>query len=158
MNKALKFIFIFFITQCSFAQTETKVDDNFPLSLLTREFENLNHGSELFEKYSILKTKQLNSIIGCIYLLETKEEEIKKVAIARLKGISTQLFNEGKPVVLTCGMDSVYFADKKNENLEDDNHIIYVSIADCLVRSSEEVAQNIFNSQTWKLVAQKNGG
>jgi hypothetical protein len=150
-------IFILFTTQFSSAQTETKIDDNFPLSLLTRNFENLNHGSELFEKYPILKTKELNSIIGCIYLLEMKEEEIRKVAIARLRGISTQLFNEGKPVILTYGMDSVGFAIKKNENLEDDNHIIYLSIADCVVRNSEEKAENEFNNQTWKLIAQKNG-
>ena len=158
MTKALKFILIFFLTQFSFAQTETKVDENFSLSLLTREFETLNHGSELFEKYPFLERKQLYSIIGCIYLLEMKEEELKKVGIERLKGISTQLFNEGKPVMLTYGMNSVDFADKKNENLEDDNHIIYVSIADCVIRDAEEVAKNIFNSQTWKLVAQKNGG
>ena len=155
MNKALKFIFIFFLTQFSAAQTETKADENFAFSLLMKEFENLNHGSDLFEKYPILKTKEINSIIGCIYLLNAKEDEIKKVAIARLSGISTQLFNQGKPVYLTSGMDSSYFANKENENLEDDNHIIYVSIAECVVSNSESTAQSVFNEQTMKLVTKK---
>ncbi|WP_298396066.1 hypothetical protein [Flavobacterium sp.] len=148
-------LIIFFTTQLSSAQTETEIDNNFPLSLLTRYFENLNHGSELFDRYPILKNEQYYSIIGCIYLLEMKDEEIKKVAIARLKGISTQLFNEGKPVFLTYGMDSVGFAINKNENLEDDNQIVYLSIADCIIRNSEVEATKAFNNQTMKLIAQK---
>ena len=148
-------LIIFFISQLSSAQTENEIDNNFPLSLFTRNFENLNHGSELFDRYPILKNEQSYSIIGCIYLLEMKDEEIKKVAIARLKGISTQLFNEEKPVILTYGMDSVGFAIKKNENLKDDNQIVYISIADCVVRNSEVEAQNAFNKQTWILIAQK---
>lgn len=148
-------LIIFFITQLSSAQTEIEIDNNFPLSLLTRSFENLNHGSELFEQYPILQNKHLYSIIGCIYLLDMEKEEIKKVAIARLKGISTQLFNENKPVILTYGMDSVGFAMKKNENVEDDNQIVYLSIADCIVKNSEVQAQNAFNNQTRKLVSKK---
>jgi len=154
----MKYLFIsLLISQFCFTQTETKVDDNFPLSLLTRDFENLNHGSEMFEKYPILKRTELNSIIGCIYLLKLKEEDIKKVAIARLKGIATQLFREGKPILLTYGMDSVGIAMKENENLEDDNHVIYLSIADCVVSEAESKARSVFNDQTMKLVAQKNG-
>lgn len=148
-------LIVFFITQLSSGQTETEIDNNFPLSLLTRNFENLNHGSDLFERYPILIKKELCSIIGCIYLLEMEDEEIKKVAIARLKGISTQLFNEKTPVMLTYGMNSIGYAIKKNENLEDDNQIVYLSIADCIVRNSEVQAQNAFNNQTRKLVAKK---
>lgn len=154
----MKYVYILLlISQFCFAQTETKVDDNFPLSLLTRDFENLNHGSEMFEKYPILQRRELNSIIGCIYLLNLKEEDVKKVSIARLKGIATQLFREGKPILLTYGMDSVGFAMKKNEKLEDDNYIVYLSIADCVVSEAESKAQSVFNDQTMKLVAQKNG-
>ncbi|WP_298119599.1 hypothetical protein [Flavobacterium sp.] len=150
-------LFIFFVIQLSSAQTENEIEieNNFPLSLLTRYFKNLNHGSELFDSYPILKNEQFYSIIGCIYLLEIKDEEIKKVAIARLKGISKQLFNEGTPVILNYGMDSVGFAIKKNEDLEDDNQIVYLSIADCIIRNSEVEAKNSFNNQTMKLIDQK---
>jgi hypothetical protein len=154
----MKYIYIvILISQLCSAQTEIKVDENFPLSLLTKDFKNLNHGNEIFEKHPILKRTELNSIIGCIYLLTLSEEEIKKVAIARLKGIATQLFKEGKPIILTYGMDSAGFAIKENENLEDDNHIIYLSIADCIVSQSESKAKIVFNEQTMMLLAQKNG-
>lgn len=155
MKNAFKFIFIFFFVQFSSAQTETQFDENYPYSLITKEFECLNHGSELFEKYPMLKTKVFYSIIGCIYLLNSKEEEIKKVAIARLSGIATQLFHQGKPVLLTYGMDSGYTANNKNENLEDDDQIIYISIAECLVSQSESTAREVFNKQTMNLIAQK---
>lgn len=147
-------IFILLSTFFASAQTETEIEDDFSFSLLTRDFI-LNHGSELFDKYPTLKAKEYHSIIGCIYLLYLKEDEVKKVAIERLQGISTQLFNEGKPVLLTYGMDSVGFALKKNENLEDDNHIIYISIADCVVSESESIAKSVFNAQTMKLITEK---
>lgn len=148
-------IFLLFMTHFCAAQTETEIGDNFPFSLLVQDFENLNHGSQLVEKYPVLKIKGMHSIIGCIYLLEMEEVEIREVAIARLIGISTQLFNEGKPIILTYGMDSSNFALEENENLEDDNHIVYLSIADCIVRTSEVESQKAFNDHTMKLIAQK---
>ncbi|MNY53611.1 hypothetical protein D3C86_1893800 [compost metagenome] len=84
--------------------------------------------------------------------MESEDETIKKIAIARLKGIATQLFREGKPVLLTSGMNSANFNIIKNENLEDDNNIIYVSIADCIVTQAQDKAQGIFNNQTRKLI------
>ena len=157
MKNIFIILFIFFGFQFCSAQNESLDDGNFPLSLLSRNFEYLNQGSEFFEKYPLLKRTELNSIIGCIYLLNDKEEEIKHVAVARLEGIATQLFNEGTPVILISGMDSTELANQKNENLEDDNHIIYLGIAACLVSEAESKAQKIFNAQTMKLIAQKNG-
>ncbi|MFC5683186.1 hypothetical protein ACYE2N_04560 [Flavobacterium sp. MAHUQ-51] len=154
-NIFILFIILFNIQFCD-AQSESLDDGNFPLSLLSRNFEYLNQGNELFEKHPFLKRTELNSIIGCIYLLNDKEEEIKHVALGRLEGIATQLFNEGTPVILISGMDSTESANKKNENLEDDNHIIYLSIAACHVFEAESKAQKIFNAQTMKLIAQKN--
>lgn len=157
MRKILILLFIFFNIHFCIAQSESKKDENFHLSLLARDFEYLNQGSEFFEKYPLLKRTELNSIIGCIYLLNDKEEEIKHVAVARLEGIATQLFNEGTPVILISGMDSTMLANQKNENLEDDNHIIFLSIAACLVSEAESKAQKVFNAKTMKLIAQKNG-
>jgi|GEM_PF-3017075 len=42
-------------------------------------------------------------------------------------------------------MNSANFNITKNENLEDDNNIIYVSIADCIVTQAQDKAQGIFN-------------
>lgn len=148
-------IFMFLNTLFSSAQTTAENENDF-LFLLTRNFI-LNHGNELFDQYPLLKFEGYNSIDGCIYLLYIKEDEVKKVAMERLRGISTQLFNEGKPVLLTYGMNSVGFTLKKNENLDDDNHIIYLSIADCVISEAESIARDVFNAQTIKLLAQKKG-
>ena len=158
MNNVFKLTVILFYTTFCFSQTEENPDKNFPQSLMIRLFENLNHGSDKFDKYPVLQEKNLYSIMGCIYLLESKEQEIEKIAIARLKGIATQLFNEGKPVKLTFGMDSGYLTKKENENLNDDNNIIYLNIAECIVRKSELTAQKAFNDQTRQLIDKKNGG
>lgn len=148
-------IFMLLSTLYSSAQTTAENENDF-FFLLSRDFV-LNHGSELFDQYPFLEFKGHYSIIGCIYLLSIKEDKVKKVAIDRLRGISTQLFNEGKPVLLTYGMNSVNSTLKKNENLEDDNHIIYLSIADCVVSQAESIASDVFNEQTIKLIARKKG-
>jgi len=46
---------------------------------------------------------------------------------------------------------------KKNKNVDDDNNIIYLSIADCVISEAESIASDIFNAQTIKLLAQKKG-
>ncbi|WP_157486174.1 hypothetical protein [Flavobacterium sp. Leaf359] len=146
-------IFMFLSTFYSSAQTTEEIENDFRF-LLTRNFI-LNHGSDLFDEYPLLKGEAWYSITGCICLLYIKEDTVKKVAIERLTGISTQLFNEGKPVLLTYGMDSAYSAMKKNKNVDDDNNIIYLSIADCVISEAESIASDIFNAQTIKLLAQK---
>jgi len=153
MNKTLKLIFIFFFTQLVYSQS--KASDTIRTSFLTKEFENVNVENELLEKYSILKTKEVNSILGCIVLLNIKDDKIKKIAVERLRKISIKLFNEGTPVLLIYGMFSGYLANKENENLQDDNHLVYVSIAECVVSNAENIAHDVFNEQTIKLIKEK---
>lgn len=138
-----------------YTQEYEQVDDNFPLSLLTRHFENLNYGKDEFEKFPTLKQPAYYCIMGCIVLIDSNDETLKKVALARLKGIATQLFREGKPVLLTSGMSSAYFNIEKNKNLKDDNNIIYLAIADCIVSKAEVLAQSTFNNQTRYLIEQE---
>ncbi|CAM3505127.1 hypothetical protein FLLO111716_14635 [Flavobacterium longum] len=87
--------------------------------------------------------------------MQYKEDDIKKAAEYRLRGIATQLYNQGKPVYLISGMDSSSYAHKQNENLEDDNGIIYISIGECLISQSESKAKEIFNEQTKMLIEKK---
>lgn len=138
-----------------YTQKYEQVDDNYPLSLLFRHFKNLNHGKDEFEKFPTLKQPEYYCIMGCIILIDSNDETLKKVALARLKGIATQLFREGKPVLLTSGMSSAYFNIEKNKNLEDDNNIIYLAIADCIISKAEVLAQTTFNNQTRYLIGQE---
>jgi|GEM_PF-3414022 len=77
MKRIYIILFIILGIHFSFAQEQTKVDENFPFSLLVRYFHYLNHGKEE------LKTESY-CIWGCIFLMESEDETIKKIAIARL--------------------------------------------------------------------------
>ena len=155
MKRIYIILFIILGIHFSFAQEETKVDENFPFSLLVRYFNYLNHGKEELKTYPVLNQPESYCIWGCIFLMESEDETIKKIAIARLKGIATQLFREGKPVLLTSGMNSANFNITKNVNLEDDNNIIYVSIGECTMPRNWYEAKDVFNSETRKLIKNK---
>ena len=129
-------------------------DENNSISnqLYTKCFENLNQGSEILEKYPAFKNAKICSIMYCSALLSYEEEDLKLVAEERMRGIATQLFREGTPVLLITGMESYERAQKNNENLEDDNHIIYISIAACTVSQFEARAREIINKQTKTLI------
>ena len=88
----------------------------------------------------------------CIALLHYEEDDIKFIAEERLRGIATQLFREGNPVLLITGMESFERAQENNKNLEDDNHIVYISVASCLVSQYEARAKEVVNSQTQLLI------
>jgi hypothetical protein len=130
-------------------------ENSISAQLYTKCFDNLNQGLDILEKYPAFKDAKLCSIAYCMMLLYYKDEEIKFVAEQRLRGIATQLFQEGNPVYLISGMDSYLEAQEKNKNLEDDNHIVYISIADCLTLSFEARAQEIVNKQTMQLISSK---
>ena len=151
------FAFIFFLVNLySYSQIiEANTKEEFPLSLVSRYFENLNQYSEIYEKYPQLKEKAYYTILGCINLLHMKEEEIQLVGKARLKGIATQLYREKKPVMLITGLESALTANSKNENVEDDNNLIYISIGDCVITESEQTAKETFNNQTMNLISKK---
>lgn len=134
------------------ADIEEIEDNSISAQLYTKCFDNLNQGLDILEKHPAFKDVKLCSIAYCMILLYYKDEEIKGVAEQRLRGIATQLFQEGNPVYLISGMDSYLEAQEKNKNLEDDNHIVYISIADCLILSFEARAQEIVNKQTMLLI------
>ena len=75
--------------------------------------------------------------------------------LKRAFDITTLLYNEGTPLYLTSGMGSSGEADEENENLTDDNHLIYISIAECITSDSLEKIKNIVNAQTLRLINTK---
>lgn len=154
-KKAVLILFLlsFFLVKSQNSITpQEAVENSISDQLFTKCFENLNQGIEIFEKYPSLKNVKICSIMYCMFLLQYKEEEIKSVAEERLRGIATQLFREGNPVYLISGMESYERAKKNNENLEDDNHIVYISIAACMISQFEARAQEIVNKHTMLLI------
>ncbi|MFD1605003.1 hypothetical protein ACFSJW_00255 [Flavobacterium artemisiae] len=122
--------------------------------LETKCFENLNQGNEIFEKYPALKSVKFCSLLECMFLLSYKEEDIQFAAEKRLIGIATQLYKEGNPVYLFSGMDSYLTQKQKNENLEDDNHTVYIRYGECVSPSFLHKAAEIVNKQTQLLINQ----
>jgi len=120
--------------------------------LYTKCFENLNQGSEIFEKHPAFKDAKLCSIAYCMQLLAYPEKDIQLAAESRLIGITTQLYNEGNPVLLIMGFESYLTAKERNENLEDDNHIVYISYGECTNPEFLRRAAVIVNKQTMQLI------
>jgi hypothetical protein len=154
MNKIIVIVLLLFYFQ-SFGQSKARIDENFPYALLSKPFENLNHYPGLLEKYPNLKDTGFYTILGCLVLLSTEEEEVRQIGKARLQEIATQLFREQTPVLLISGLDSASRAEKENENLNDDNNLIYISITDCVISQEVQILQEIFNSKTRSLLTQK---
>ncbi|WET02660.1 hypothetical protein [Flavobacterium sp. YJ01] len=157
MSKKI-FIIIFFLV---FFQAESQntdesmvVDNSISAQLYTKCFDNLNEGNELFEKYPTFQKTTFCSLLSCSYLLAYKETDIQKFAEQMLIGITTQLFKEGNPVYLINGLESSTEAVRRNENLNDDNHIVYISYAECTSPIYLRNAAEIVNKQTRFLINQ----
>jgi len=53
------------------------------------------------------------------------------------------------------GKGSVELAEKKNENLEDDNNLIYISVDDFIDAKEITKGKELYNSETDKLLNKK---
>ena len=134
------------------SENEENMDNSISTQLYTKCFENLNHGAEILEKYPNWKDAKLCSLMYCMMLLSFEDKEVQLMGEGRLVGIATQLYREGNPVILIMGMESYLKAKKSNENLQDDDHIVYISYGACtnppfLIRAAE-----IVNKQTRFLI------
>lgn len=148
---------VFFMSKAIGQNTDSlKVDISY--KLYSKCFENLNYGSEVIEKYPALKKNGLCSIQDCILSLAYEEDVVKEIAIARLRGIATQLYRQGNPVILISGMDSYTTALEENENTEDDNKIVYISVGECVIPNYVSKAEEIFNKQTRMLMEKNKNG
>jgi hypothetical protein len=143
--------FSFFLAE-SQNDSNTVVDNSISTQLYTKCFQNLNQGNEIFKKYPTLDSSMFCSLLSCSFLLSYKETDIQMTAEQRLIGITTQLFKEGNPVYLISGLESGSTEKKKNENLEDDNHIVYISYAECTSPFFLKRAADIVNQQTLSLI------
>jgi len=158
MTQKLLYIFLVFICFNANSQNIDNIqiveENSLSTQLYVKCFENLNQGSEIFEKYPSLKSIKFCTLLDCMFLYSYKEDDIQLAAEKRLIGITTQLYNEGTPVYLTMGLDSYLYAQEKNKNLEDDNHIVYISYGECTNPDFLIKAAKIVNKQTNLLIKQ----
>jgi hypothetical protein len=158
MVKKLILIILFGVCFHVKAQTPTdttKIEDHsIAAQLYTKCFPNLNQGAVFFEKYPNFERKTFCSLLSCSYLLSYKETEIQQAAEDLLRGIAIQLYREGNPVYMISGMESSTYEMKKNENLEDDNHLVYISFGECVNPLFLHKAAEIINQQTLRMIHQ----
>lgn len=107
---------------------------------------------ENFKDIPAFQGMKFCNIYETMSLFYYKQDEI---AIERMHQISKLFYLAGCPIILTTGKDSGYKATQENINLLDDNKIIYISIAECVVSDSENKAKDVFNKATLELI--KNG-
>jgi hypothetical protein len=137
------------------ADESIEIEDNsISAQLYTKCFENLNQGSEVLEKHTAFKNVKICSLAYCMMLLAYQDKEIQQMGEDRLIGIATQLYHEKTPVILIMGMDSSLEAQKRNQNLDDDDHIVYISYGECTNPVFLSKAADIVNKQTRTLVYQ----
>ncbi|BDU26518.1 hypothetical protein [Flavobacterium sp. GSB-24] len=158
MTQKLLYIFSVFICFNANSQNIDNIqiveENSLSTQLYVKCFENLNQGSEIFEKYPSLKSIKFCTLLDCMFLYAYKEDDIQLAAEKRLIGITTQLYNEGTPVYLTMGLDSYLYAQEKNKNLENDNHIVYINYGECTNPDFLIKAAEIVNTQTNLLIKQ----
>lgn len=154
-NKLVLILFVFLNFQAksqNAVENEETIDNLISDQLFTKCFENLNHGAEILEKHPNWKYAKLCSLMYCMILLSFEDKEIQLMGEGRLVGIATQLYREGNPVILIMGMESYLEAKKRNENLQDDDRIVYISYGECTNPPFLTRAAEIVNKQTMSLI------
>ena len=129
-------------------------DHSISAQLYTKCFENLNQGSEVLENYPAFKETKPCSLAYCMMLLAYQDKEMQQIGENRLIGIATQLYRQGTPVILIMGMESSLEAQKRNQNLDDDDHIVYISYGECTNPAFLTKAADIVNKQSRTLIYQ----
>jgi hypothetical protein len=154
-----RFILILLFSLCLHVHSQNAKDSIFEDNsisnrLYTKCFENLNQGAFFFEKYPKFKRTDVCNLSHCMLLLSFPEKEAQTAGEDLLRGIATQLYREGNPVYMIMGMESYERAAKENKNLEDDNHLVYISYAACQSPFFLSRAADIINEETRKLIKQ----
>jgi len=97
MTQKLLYIFSVFICFNANSQNIDNIqiveENSLSTQLYVKCFENLNQGSEIFEKYPSLKSIKFCTLLDCMFLYAYKEDDIQLAAEKRLIGITTQLYN-----------------------------------------------------------------
>ncbi|WP_188051711.1 hypothetical protein [Flavobacterium sp. GP15] len=108
---------------------------------------------EKSEVYPLFRTEELCSIKKCFRAISYPE--INTIIYNRIVELAKANFQKKIYLFLIEGKGSVELAEKKNENLEDDNKLIYISVDD--FKNAKEITKGkeLYNSETEKLMNKK---
>ncbi|WP_409417233.1 hypothetical protein [Flavobacterium sp. PS2] len=153
MKKTITILFLLFINQI-FSQKENEYSTEKVYSeIYSKCFKNLQPIKEI-ENFPSLQNIPICALFECVALVEytRNEKDIQEAIFRRAVEIAGLLYNEKTPVYLTSGMDSSYKAKMDNQDVTDDNNLIYISIAECNSSDSLRKIKQIVNQETSRLI------
>ncbi|HQZ24133.1 MAG TPA: hypothetical protein PLD18_02445 [Flavobacterium sp.] len=103
--------------------------------------------------FPLFKTEELCSIRKCFRSISYPE--INEIIYKRIIELAKVNFEKKVYLYLVEGKGSVEFAEKKNENIEDDNNLIYISIDDFINAKEITKGKELYNSETKKLMEKR---
>jgi len=149
-------LFLFCLHQ---AFCQNKNDENLDkvyVEVFGKCFEDLK---ALEETKDILSLKKISfcSLYQCVNRIQHSEvdKNIQDAILKRATEITTRLYNEETPIYLIGGSMSWHQADTKNQDLTDDNNLIYVSISDCISSNALVKIAKTVNEETSRLINKK---
>ncbi|CAD0007951.1 hypothetical protein [Flavobacterium chungangense] len=109
------------------------------------------------ENQLLLKALSFCSLLECTIGFEYSEnkKDTQDAILKRAIEITNLLYDEGTPVYLISGLDSSDEAEKQNQNITDDNNLVYISVGGCVSTNELQKIKQIINQQTLKLINKK---
>jgi hypothetical protein len=108
---------------------------------------------ESSEIYPLFPTEELCSIKKCFRGISYPE--INAIIYKRIVELAKVNFENKIYLYLIEGKGSIEVAEKKNENLDDDNNLIYISVDDFINAKEITKGKELYNSETEKLMNKK---
>ncbi|WP_165800694.1 hypothetical protein [Flavobacterium sp. WLB] len=154
MTKKNLLLFLFFINQ-AFCQDKNNTNpEKAIVEVFEKCYKDLNPIEATINIIPEKKNVKFCSLYQCVSRVAyvEKEKDIENVIIKRAVEIAVRLYNDGTPVYLIYGMNSSSQADWDNQILTDDDNLIYVSIAECIVSHSLIKISEAVNKATMELI------
>ncbi|URM36980.1 hypothetical protein [Flavobacterium anhuiense] len=140
-----------------FCQNETdSLDDQIYVEIFGKCFSQVKPLPEVKNRTKLNKIP-FCSLYQCVRYIQYVEYE-KKIQDAILKRaveIAALLYKNGTPIHLISGMNSSDRALIKNANLNDDDKLVYISVAECISSSTLDRIQEAVNNETTRLIESK---
>lgn len=143
-------IIIMFITFSTSGQ-EVREDVSLPFIMYNKCFDNLKPMTYILEN-SNWQDSQICNLAICSALLIVNEIEAVKELKERIIEITGKWHANGTPIKLISGLDSSMRAQKLNENLKDDNGIVYLSVSECTSTYEDRLTKELVNAETERLI------
>lgn len=96
--------------------------------------------------YPFFPTEELCSIKKCFRGISYPE--INEIIYKRIVELAKVNFENKIYLFLIEGKGSIELAEKKNENLEDENNLIYISVDDFIDTKEITIGKELYNSET----------